>query len=69
MEFKTFENEIILEIFYINLDIILFKNIKIFKKVIKIFVRIFLWIFFPKQSSKQRNVVGVIPFAPMKKMQ
>ncbi len=42
MEFKTFENEIILEIFYINLDIILFKNIKIFKKVIKIFVRIFL---------------------------
>jgi len=42
MEFKTFENEIILEIFYINLDIILLKKIQDLKKMMKTFVRIFL---------------------------
>lgn len=30
----------------------------------KTFMRIFIKIFFQKQSPKQANVVGVIPFAP-----
>jgi hypothetical protein len=54
MGFKTFENEIFLEILYINFDIIIFLEIQKFEIFLKTFVKIFQGIF-PKSKilSKQ----------------
>jgi hypothetical protein len=41
MDFKTFENYIYLEIFYINLDIIILRKFKDFWKKIEDFVNVF----------------------------
>jgi hypothetical protein len=65
MDFKTFENYVYFEIFYINLDIIK-KNliINIFEEKIKKNLENILKIFLQKESQKQAGIAHAILFAP-----
>jgi hypothetical protein len=61
MGFKTFENDIFLEILYINFDIIVFLKIQNFEIFLKIFCENIPRNIPQKQDPKQAVVACVIP--------